>query len=120
VLSADGQAPLFLTIERRWERVDGGALVALVAHSGDPATPVLRWDNPFAPAVKGHGRQWHDDEIGVASCLMSLVEAVRDGREPTYGAAQARRDQEIVLAMRQSAREGGRPVRLPLDPATQA
>jgi predicted dehydrogenase len=120
VLSADGQAPLFLTIERRWERVDGGALVALTAHSGDPTTPVLRWDNPFAPAVKGHGSQWHDDEIGVASCLMSLVEAVREGKEPTYGAVQARRDQEIVLAMRQSAREGGRPVRLPLDPATQA
>jgi hypothetical protein len=37
--------------------------------------------------------QWHDDAIGVASCLMSLVVAVR---------------------------EGGRPVRLPRYPASQA
>ena len=114
LLSADGEAPLFLTVERRWERVDGGALVAMLAHTGDPALPVVRWDNPFAPARQGHGVQWHDDEIGVAGCLMSLVEAVRGGGEPSYGAAQARLDQEIILALRRSAAEGGRPVRLPL------
>lgn len=35
-------------------------------------------------------------------------------------AAAARRlDQEIILAIRQSALEGGRPVRLPLDPTAQ-
>jgi len=39
--------------------------------------------------------------------------------EPTYGAAQARLDQEIILAIRQSSLEGGRPVQLPLDPAAQ-
>ena len=63
--------------------------------------------------------QWHDDEIGVAGCLMSLVEAVRNGGQPTYGPYQARLDQELILAIRQSALEGGRPVRLPLDPAAQ-
>ena len=55
--------------ERRWERVDGGALAAMVAHTGDPNLPIVRWDNPFRPAHKGHGPQWHDDEIGVAGCL---------------------------------------------------
>jgi hypothetical protein len=40
-----------------------------------------RWDNPFRPAVQGHGAQWHDDEIGVAGCLLSLVEAVHNGTE---------------------------------------
>jgi hypothetical protein len=50
---------------------------------------------------------------------MSLVNAVRDGTEPTYGAQQARLDQEITLAIRVSSQEGGRPVSLPLDPATQ-
>lgn len=118
VLSADGEAPLFLTVERRWERVDGGALVALVAHTGDPKLPAVRWDNPFAPAVKGHGVQWHDDEIGVAGCLMSLIEAVRHDGEPTYGPLQARLDQELILAIRLSAQQGGRPVSLPLDPET--
>jgi predicted dehydrogenase len=115
LLSPDGEAPLFITLERRLERNDGGALVAMVAHTGDPATPLVRWDNPFRPVLKGHGVQWHDDEIGVAGCLMSLVNAVRDGGEPTYGGVQARLDQEIILALRRSAAEGGRPVCLPLE-----
>ncbi len=115
LLAPGGEAPLFITVERRWERVDGGALVALVAHTGHPDLPIVSWENPFAPAVKGHGAQWHDDEIGVAGCLMSLVTAVRTGGQPSYGAAQARLDQEIILALRQSSRHGGQPVTLPLD-----
>jgi hypothetical protein len=79
----------------------------------------VRWDNPFRPVQKGHGVQWHDDEIGVAGCLLSLVNAVRRGGEPTYGPWQARLDQEIIVAIRQSSLEGGRPVQLPLDPAAQ-
>jgi hypothetical protein len=81
--------------------------------------PVVQWENPFRPAKKGHGVQWHDDEIGVAGCLMSLVKAVRNDTEPSYGPYQARLDQEIILAVRQSALEGGQPVPLPLDPAAQ-
>jgi predicted dehydrogenase len=119
VLAPGGEGPHFVTVERQWERIDGGALVAMVAHTGDPSLPIVRWDNPFAPIVQGHGPQWHDDEIGVASCLMSLVNAVRTGGEPTYGAAQARLDQEIVVAMRQSALESGRPIDLPFDPSAQ-
>ncbi len=132
LLAPGGQAPRFITLERRWERVDGGALVGMVAHTGDPDLPIVRWDNPFRSAVKGrgvpfdkahgvpfdkaHGVQWHDDEIGVAGCLMSLVNAVRDDAEPTYGPQQARLDQEIILAIYRSSLEEGRPVRLPLDP----
>lgn len=119
LLATGGEAPQFITLERRWERVDGGALIALVAHTGDPAQPIVRWDNPFRPATQGHGQQWHDDEIGVAGCLLSLVNAVRTNSEPTYGAAQARLDQEIILAIRQSSLDGGRPVTLPMDPAAQ-
>lgn len=119
LLAPGGEAPHFITLERRWERVDGGALVALVAHTGDAAQPIVRWENPFRATQPGHGVQWHDDEIGVAGCLMSLVDAVRNNTEPTYGAAQARLDQEIILAIRQSSLDGGRPVLLPLDPAAQ-
>jgi len=117
LLAAGGEAPRFITLERRWERVDGGALVAMVAHTGDRDRPIVRWDNPFRPAEQGHGVQWHDDEVGVAGCLMSLIDAVRNDIEPTYGPVQARLDQEIILAMRQSSLEGGHPVRLPLDRA---
>jgi predicted dehydrogenase len=120
LLAPGGEAPRFVTLERRWERVDGGALVGMVAHTGDPDLPTVHWDNPFRPAVQGHGTQWHDDEIGVAGCLMSLVDAVRDDTEPSYGPLQARLDQEIILAIRMSSLEGGRPIQLPLDPAAQA
>jgi len=113
-LAPGGQGPRFITVERRWERCDGGALVAMVAHTGDPDLPVVIWENPFRPEVIGRSLQWHDDEIGVAGCLMSLVTAVRDGSEPTYGPLQARLDQELVLAIRRSAAQGGQPVELPI------
>jgi len=119
LLAPGGEAPHFITIERRWERVDGGALVGMVAHTGDPTTPIVRWDNPFLSPAKGHGPQWHDDEIGVAGCLLSLVTAVREGAEPSYGAAQARLDQEIIVAIRESSKQGGQPISLPMDPAAQ-
>jgi predicted dehydrogenase len=119
LLAPGGEMPRFITLERRWERVDGGALVAMVAHTGDPDLPIVRWDNPFCPEHQGHGVQWHDDEIGVAGCLLSLVNAIRKGTEPTYGPHQGRLDQEIILAIQLSSLDGGRPVKLPLDPAVQ-
>lgn len=115
LLSPDGQAPQFITIERQFERVDGGALVAMIAHTGDPENPIVRWENPFKPEIEGHGIQWHDDQIGVASCLMSLVNAVRNNSIPTYSAEQARLDQEIILALQRSAKMNGIPVKLPLE-----
>jgi predicted dehydrogenase len=114
LLAPGGEAPRFITVERRWERVDGGALVALVAHTGDPDLPTVAWENPFRPRVQGRGPQWHDDEIGVAGCIQSLLDAVRSGGEPSYGARQARLDQEITLAYRRSSEQGGAPVPLPL------
>jgi predicted dehydrogenase len=119
LLSPGGEAPHFITIERRWERIDGGALVAMVAHTGNSEFPIVQWDNPFRPTVQGHGAQWHDDEIGVAGCLLSLVKAVRNGTDPTYGAYQGRLDQELILALRMSSLVGGQPIKLPLDPSSQ-
>ena len=55
----------------------------------------------------------------MASCIMSLVNAVRDDSEPTYGALQGRLDQELITAIRQSSAQGGQPITLPLDPAQQ-
>ncbi len=115
LLAPGGEMPQFISLERRWERVDGGALIAMIAHTGNSELPIVQWDNPFLNAEPGHNPQWHDDEIGVASCLMSLVNAVRSGGEPSYGPYQARLDQEIILAVRQSSLEGGRPVSIPLE-----
>ena len=114
LLAPGGRGLHRITVERQTERVDGGALTAMVAHTGDPDLPLVTWENPFRPAVPGRGPQWHDDEIGVAGCIQSLVDAVRLGIAPTYGAQQARLDQEIILALHQSSQDGGRPVPLPL------
>jgi predicted dehydrogenase len=114
LLSPDGEAPAFITIERRYERVDGGALVGVYAHTGDPNQPLVQWENPIRPARQGHGVQWHDDEIAVAGCLLSLVDAVRSDQPPSYGPHQGRLDQELILALRRSAELGGAPVTLPL------
>ena len=114
LLAPQEEAPRLITIERRYERVDGGALTQVVAHTGDPEQPVITWENPFRPREQGQGAQWHDDEIGVAGCIMSLVNAVRGGGEVTYGGLQGRLDQEIVLAIQRSAADGGRPVIFPV------
>lgn len=119
LLGPGAEAPHFITLERRWERVDGGALIAMVAHTGDSQIPIVRWDNPFRPTVPGHGVQWHDDEIGVAGCLLSLIDAVRNGTQPTYGPHQGRLDQELILAIRMSSENNGSPVKLPVDPNNQ-
>lgn len=115
LLSPGGEAPRFITLERRWERVDGGALIAMVAHTGDPDLPIVTWENPLYTRVKANGQQWHDDEIGVAGCLLSLVDAVRSNTQPTYGPYQGRLDQELILALRYSAQQGGHPISLPFD-----
>jgi hypothetical protein len=104
-----------ITLERRWERIDGGPLESIIAHTGQPSQPIVKWSNPVYRKPQGRTIQWHDDEIAVADCLLSLVNAVRTGREPTYGAMQARIDQEIYLALQKSSAENGRPVDLPLN-----
>jgi predicted dehydrogenase len=114
LLAPGGEAPRFITVERRWERVDGGALATMMAHTGDPDIPIVRWDNPFLQAAPGVTPQWHDDEIGVAGCILSLVVAVRMNTPPSYGSLQGRLDQELILAIRRSAEAGGQPVALPL------
>ncbi|MBI5961166.1 MAG: Gfo/Idh/MocA family oxidoreductase [Chloroflexi bacterium] len=119
LLAPGDEGQRLITLDRRWERADGGALVAIVAHTGDPELPIVRWDNPVLAEIQGPGPQLHDDRIGVAGCLLSLVNAVRHNTSPTYGPYQARLDQEITLAIRQSAQLGGQPIRLPLDPADE-
>ncbi len=112
LLSPGREAPQFITLERQWERVDGGALTGIVAHTGDHLQPIVRWENPFLAEERGQSIQWHDDEIGVASCLMSLVKAVREGTEPSYGAEQGRMDQEIILAIHESAKNKGKVIEI--------
>jgi len=114
ILAPGNEGRQEITLERRWERIDGGPLESIIAHTGQTARPIVKWSNPVYRKPRGSTMQWHDDEIAVADCLLSLIYAVRTGGEPTYGAMQARMDQEIYLALQRSSAENGLPVDLPL------
>jgi predicted dehydrogenase len=68
----------------------------------------VTWENPFARYDLTEG------QVSVADELESLARAVETGSPPEYGAARARLDQEMNLAMSESARLGRRPLSLPL------
>ena len=114
IIGPEREAEHRVTLHRELERCDGGALVRFLAYPGLTDTAPVEWRNPFAQGPGGTNPEWHDDEIGVAGCILSLVEAIREGREPSYGARQGLIDQEIILALRASAASGGAPVELPL------
>jgi predicted dehydrogenase len=43
LLAPGGESPQFIHIERRRERNDGGALITMVAHTGDVKQPIIQW-----------------------------------------------------------------------------
>lgn len=112
LLDPTGRAPREIRIERKYERIDGGCLMAMEAFTGLQDMPLVRWENPLVMNPQGQNRHWNDDEIGVALCLKSLVDAIRQEKEPGYGPLQALTDQLITLAMRESADMGGIPVEI--------
>lgn len=109
ILAPDGRKPQRIKLNRNY--TDSGVLKSIVAHPGDSKQPLHEWQCPVKP-MEGSA-PWSDDHIGVAGCIQSLVDAVRKNAEPSYGAQQARLDQEIILALGESARQGGQPVKFP-------
>jgi len=104
-LTPDGKDPVPIDIIRYFHNIGGmETLRELVA----TIEPEIFWRNPFRDI-------YMDDEmIAVADCVMSLVRAVREDGRPEYGPEQARLDQEVTLAMHESAKRKGEPVSLPL------
>jgi len=104
-LTSDGKDPLPIEIKRYFHNIGGmETLTELVALT----SPEIVWRNPFRA-------YYMDDEmIAVADCLMSLVKAIREDQPPEYGALQARLDQELTLAMQESADHAGAIIKLPL------
>lgn len=104
LLSPDGKDLQPIIVERYFHNVGGmETLNELVAR----IEPEISWRNPF------RGYYMDDEMIAVADCVMSLVNAIRENREPEYGAQQACLDQELVLAMQASAQAGGVPITIP-------
>ena len=108
ILTSDGKEPQPIEIKRYFHNIGGmETLTELVART----SAEIFWRNPF------RGYYMDDEMIAVADCLMSLVHAIREDTSPEYGASQARLDQELTLAMNESADQEGARVILPPQPA---
>ena len=97
-------------IETVTTEVDGGTVVDHARVDTDP--PVI-WENP----LKAFGLADADD-VARGTELHSIYRAIVEDVEPEYGAVNGRTDQEILIAIRESARNGGKPIDLPLTETT--
>ena len=71
--------------------------------------PPVVWENPYAKYGIAD-----DDGVSKATYLESLYRMVVEDAPPVYGAENARRDQELWIAIVESARTGSRWIDLPL------
>lgn len=81
--------------------------------------PVIEYLNPFSAAPLNYKDRWGmADIIAIADELSSIHKAVTENCSPEYGMSRARRDQELSIAIKESARLGGQPVKIPLQEIT--
>jgi len=90
--------------------VDGEKTLDHLRVDTDP--PVV-FENPYRAYRAADG-----DEVARMDLLLGMYRAITEGGEPLYGADNACRDLEILLAMRESARRGNTWVDLPLTEET--
>jgi len=76
--------------------------------------PPLVWENPLAKYGLADA-----DDVARAAAHFSIYKAVVEDTEPEYGALNARKDQEILIAIRESALKGSIPIELPLTEITE-
>jgi hypothetical protein len=98
-------------IQRQVQEVDGQRFLETLSVERPGGT--ITWENPFACYALSEG------QIAVADELESLARAVEGGTPPEYGAARARQDVEMELAMAESARRSRLPLALPLGDLTE-
>ena len=110
VLYRDGDRQVFPLRQEIEQGAGGDALVRAYVETEPP----LVWENPYRELPIGAGA----DDIGRADILASTRRAILDGSEPTYGAGNARNDQEVLIALRESARRDGAWIDLPLTSLT--
>ena len=105
--------PLKVDVQER----DGRQIPVRYSYETDPR---VEWANLYAdwPIPYGEATFGVEDDIARADELRSLYEAVTDGRPVGYSIGDARQDQELSIAINESARLGGQPVTLPLGSET--
>ncbi len=77
----------------------------------------IAWENPYAHLGVGEN---NGRGVDMADQLMSIARAVLDDIEPTYGAQEARLDQEMSLAASESALMNKQPLAFPLRSPSEA
>jgi len=112
ILVRDGERRVF-PIREEVDASSGTPSLRRVYVETDP--PIV-WENPYRDYPIGAA----PDEIGRAAILAGTRRAILAGGAPDYGAANARADQEVLLAIRESARRDGAWVDLPLAEVTAA
>jgi predicted dehydrogenase len=81
--------------------------------------PLVEYPNPFADKPLNYGDDWGaSDIIAIADALACIHRSVTAKSDAEYGIAEARRDQELSIAISHSAALDGQPVRLPLGEET--
>jgi predicted dehydrogenase len=83
-----------------------------------PTDPPIVWENPLlsmglpesAASLRHFAEVWQ---------LLDFHQAILSGSAPRYGAAAGRRDLELLIALRESARQGSTAVALPLRAETE-
>lgn len=106
VLMRDGERHVFPI---RQELDESAAMPALVRVYVETDPPIV-WENPYRDLPIGAGA----DDIGRADILAGMRRAILEDTAPEYGTANARADQEVLIALRESARGDGAWVALPL------
>lgn len=97
-------------IESVQKDVGGSEVLEAVRVNTDP--PVV-WENPYAR----YGIS-ETDSIAKAAIMESMYRAVVEDTEPLYGGENARRDQELCIALKESAWRGSEWIDLPLREVT--
>jgi predicted dehydrogenase len=97
--------------QRITRQVNGEALLERI----EVALPgqTLSWENLYAELGVG------ERQVALVDELMSIARAVLEDKTPTYGAAEARFDLEMDLAMHESGLRQKEVIRFPLSPMTE-
>lgn len=98
-------------LEYEYTTVDGERVLDHVRVETDP--PVI-FENPFSKYMAAD-----TDEVARMQLLVGFHKAVTEDVEPEYGPLNARRDLEILFALRESARRGNVWMDLPLTEETE-
>ena len=111
VLERDGERQIY-PIRQVLGQLDG---VPTLERVYVETAPPIVWDNHLRAYPVGAGA----DDVARADVFVGMGRAILKGGEPDYGAANARADQEVLIAIRESALRDGAWIDLPLTRITE-